>query len=216
MFRTLVKEVSAGKSIVRALVNDHCGGIEIEGNGLDLGAKDGGASQLRYLDHANATITFSDLHPQHPDVLTVDLEHQIPVEDNSQDFLLLFNVLEHLYDYQTCLSESVRVLRPGGRLIGSVPFLYRVHRDPYDHFRYTEDSLPRLFKEAGFSEIKVKAIGAGPLTASLQVSFGLIHPAFVRAMLASLTVAADSILGRSVNGDWSRVFPLAYVFEVTK
>jgi len=42
--------------------------------------------------------------------------------DNGLDHLLSFDVLEHVPDYQTALTEFFRVLAPAGRLMLSAPF----------------------------------------------------------------------------------------------
>ena len=43
--------------------------------------------------------------------------------DASLDFILSFDVLEHIPDYQAALRECLRCLRPGGRLLLSAPFV---------------------------------------------------------------------------------------------
>ena len=42
--------------------------------------------------------------------------------DNTFDFILSFDVLEHIPDYTAALAECLRCLKPGGRLLFSVPF----------------------------------------------------------------------------------------------
>lgn len=42
--------------------------------------------------------------------------------DGSFDYILSFDVLEHIPDYMTALREIVRCLRPGGKLLLTVPF----------------------------------------------------------------------------------------------
>jgi SAM-dependent methyltransferase len=42
--------------------------------------------------------------------------------DDSMDFVLSFDVLEHIPDYQAAFREMARVLRPGGKLLASFPF----------------------------------------------------------------------------------------------
>jgi ubiquinone/menaquinone biosynthesis C-methylase UbiE len=43
-------------------------------------------------------------------------------DNNSFDEVLLLEVLEHLPDYRKALTETVRVLRPGGKLHVSIPY----------------------------------------------------------------------------------------------
>lgn len=42
--------------------------------------------------------------------------------DNTFDFILTFDVLEHVPDYRKGFAECLRCLKPGGRLLFSVPF----------------------------------------------------------------------------------------------
>ncbi len=60
-----------------------------------------------------------------------------PVDDASVDLAFATETLEHVDDPAQFLSEAYRVLRPGGRLILTVPFSARWHFVPYDYWRYT-------------------------------------------------------------------------------
>lgn len=44
--------------------------------------------------------------------------------ENSFDFILSFDVLEHIPDYKAAIQECSRVLRPGGKMLFSVPFSF--------------------------------------------------------------------------------------------
>lgn len=73
--------------------------------------------------------------------------HQLPFATTSLDAVICTNVLEHLREPQTCLEEIARALRRGGELIVIVPFLFRVHPNPEDHWRFTWQCLERLFSK---------------------------------------------------------------------
>jgi SAM-dependent methyltransferase len=74
----------------------------------------------------------------------------IPVEDKRYDYILFNQVMEHLPEPKAVLRELYRVLKPEGKLIYTGPFFYEEHEIPFDFYRYTQFSLKRMFKEAGF------------------------------------------------------------------
>jgi SAM-dependent methyltransferase len=80
----------------------------------------------------------------------------IPVEDERFDRILFNQVLEHVDDPPAVLKELHRVLKPGGRILCTVPLFYQEHQQPYDFFRYTQFALVKLFEDAGFSNVRVE------------------------------------------------------------
>lgn len=74
----------------------------------------------------------------------------LPLRDASLDCVLCTEVLEHVPDPAAALREIARVLRKGGHLILTVPFLVELHREPRDYYRYTRHGLEYLLGEAGF------------------------------------------------------------------
>lgn len=83
----------------------------------------------------------------------------VPLDDASVDCALAMEVLEHCPDPEVVLAEACRVLRPGGLLFFTVPFLWPLHDVPYDEYRYTPFALERHLGKAGFAEIAIKAQG---------------------------------------------------------
>ena len=95
----------------------------------------------------------------------------IPRAEASVDSCMATEVLEHCPDPAAVLAEANRVLRPGGFLFLTVPFLWPLHDVPYDEFRYTPFSMERLLASAGFTEIKLTPLGGW--NASLAQMLGL-------------------------------------------
>lgn len=76
---------------------------------------------------------------------------RFPCPDASFDIVLCNQVLEHVFDPQLFLFEVARVLRPGGRLLLTVPFVWDEHEQPHDFARYTRFGLRHLLSKAGLS-----------------------------------------------------------------
>jgi SAM-dependent methyltransferase len=55
-----------------------------------------------------------------------DVEEGLPFDDGSFDVVVAGELLEHLADPRAVTSHVRRVLRPGGRFVGSVPNAYRL------------------------------------------------------------------------------------------
>lgn len=102
-----------------------------------------------------------------------DATELLPFEDESFDVVVLGELLEHLPLPQLTVAEGRRVLRPGGRLVGSVPNAYRLKRrlmfllgrppesDPTHLHLFSPDSLGSLLDD--FDQVQLRFV-AGRLT----------------------------------------------------
>lgn len=98
-----------------------------------------------------------------------------PVGDESVDLVLCSEVLEHVSEPGIFLSEMYRCLRPGGRVLLTVPFAARWHFIPYDYWRYTPAGLKQLLTRASFQKVVVHARG-NPLTVACYKIITLLLP----------------------------------------
>ncbi len=98
---------------------------------------------------------------------------KLPFEDNTFDYHISFEVLEHIDDPFKYFSEAARVLKPGGRAIVVVPFLYRMHGGEdvdhrKDYFRYAKGFFYALSEHSSFEVVEIfNNTGFGTTFASL-------------------------------------------------
>jgi len=78
---------------------------------------------------------------------------QAPLQKEFCDLLILEQVLEHVRRPHQAVAHALAMLRPGGRILVSTPFLLKFHPCPLDLYRWTEDGLRVLLEEAGFISI---------------------------------------------------------------
>ncbi len=70
------------------------------------------------------------------------------------DAVMIAEVLEHVEDPRAAVAEIERLLKPGGRLIASTPFIYPLHARPHDYWRFTRYGLALLFRRFEGVEIR--------------------------------------------------------------
>ena len=75
--------------------------------------------------------------------------------DDTFDFAHSSHCLEHMQDPHAALANWVRVVKPGGHLVITVPFLERLHGDPGDYSRYTRSMWERLLAEADLKPVTI-------------------------------------------------------------
>jgi SAM-dependent methyltransferase len=84
---------------------------------------------------------------------------KFPLEGRSFDFIFHTEVLEHIYNLKSFLSECFRVLNENGKMVFTIPFSARYHYIPNDYWRFTPAAIEKLLKEAGFKNINIEARG---------------------------------------------------------
>lgn len=182
----VARQLLAGKSLTRTLFNLALKGQRLHGDVLDLGSKSTRASYYQYLDQsADVKVTCTDLVAAEG-VVELNVEREFGLASDSYDVALAFHLFEHVFHFQRAPSEVFRVLRPGGRVMVSVPFLHEYHADPDDYVRLTDSGLRRTWEEAGFRVVHMEAVGEGLLTATFTRLPGQMLPAFLRPLASTL------------------------------
>lgn len=116
-------------------------------------------------------------HPASPHALTsvdvVATAYEIPLDSASFDVALLSEVLEHLEEPGRALKECARLLRPGGKLILTTPFVWVLHEEPRDYFRYSPHGIRWLLQESGFEGVDVRPLSGQWGTIALLGGYAL-------------------------------------------
>lgn len=73
-----------------------------------------------------------------------------PFQTESFDSVICNQVLEHIFEPEDFLKETFRVLKPKGKLLLTVPFVWDEHEQPFDFARYSSFGLKHLLNRAGF------------------------------------------------------------------
>lgn len=111
-----------------------------------------------YRDHVDEVVCVDWIDNPYLDVVA-DLSEPLPFPDDHVDTVLLADVIEHVPRTEALLRESARILRPGGTVLISVPFLYLIHEPPHDYFRPTEFALRWLAEEVGLEVVSLEPTG---------------------------------------------------------
>jgi SAM-dependent methyltransferase len=88
----------------------------------------------------------------------------LPFKNNAIDGAVSESVFEHVADAHLIAREMVRVVKPGGYIYVSAPFIHPYHTSPDDFNRWTLSGLKHMFKDL---EIVEAGVRSGPWSALL-------------------------------------------------
>ena len=150
-----------------------------------------------------------------------DLAGDLPFEDGSFDTILLSDVLEHIPRPEHLWEEMSRILSPGGHLIMNVPFLYWLHEEPHDYYRYTEFALRRFVESAGMELRLLRAIGGTPEVLADILAKHVVRVPVVGRLIASAVQAGTlglvrTRLGKRASQRTAAKLPLGYFLIASK
>jgi SAM-dependent methyltransferase len=174
-----LRAISVGlrdRSLLRCLEYARLAEAGLEGNVLDFG----GGKNANYRAMTGEwgkgfTLSSANIDTdQDPDYL-LDGDGKIPTEAEAFDAVISLNTFEHIYQLGAALSEIRRVLKPGGRLIFIVPFIFRVHAHPNDYHRGTPAFWEAVLGEHGLPVARIESLTWGPFSTGCTVS-GLPGP----------------------------------------
>lgn len=185
----------------------------VKGRVLDAGC--GGQQYRWFLERFGASYFGVDkwIDAPAPDA-RLDVQSLDSIEDASFETVFCSQVLEYVAEPEKAFRECFRVLRPGGALVLSAPFLLGIHDPPHDLFRYSPFGLIALAERVGFVVVETRRSGGLLSLLGHYVSVPLVMATWpvpvlrqaawlVNKALVRLVVALDSVARTS------RLFPVS-------
>jgi SAM-dependent methyltransferase len=122
-------------------------GGKTEGPTLEVGSKDYGNTQ-DFRGLIGGDYVGLDLESGK----NVDVVHDLsegtgPLEPESFGFIICCSILEHVKNPFKVAETLTNLLKPGGKIYVSTPWIQRYHKYPDDYWRFTFPALKLLFSE---------------------------------------------------------------------
>jgi SAM-dependent methyltransferase len=124
----------------------------------------------------------------------------ITLENENCDVIFSSEVLHDISEPGKMLKEIYRVLKPGGKVVLSSPFMVPICDGIYDHFRYTKYGLQFLFSGQNFSNIKIVPVGN---------LFGVIIQLMIKPQLRIWNRLSKILHLKIINSLWN---PFIFLF----
>jgi SAM-dependent methyltransferase len=116
---------------------------------------------------------------------TILPDGRVPEESATFDYILSTQVLEHVPNPETHLSECFRLLKPGGKLFLTTHGSYEDHGSPYDYRRWTAEGLRYDLQKSGFQILSIEKLTTGPRAIMW----------FLQMYLETMSTSRKSVLG---------------------
>ena len=139
-----------------------------------------------------------------------DISRRLPIASAEVDVVTAFQVLEHVPMPLRTLQEARRILKPGGTLYLTVPWMWEVHEAPHDYWRFSRFGLHLLLEKAGFEQIKIEESTGFWLMIALKLNYHIATrlPVMLQRLLAPcwrLTGWLGTWLDRHISDDGETV-----------
>lgn len=204
-----------GYSVRRKLLDEDLEAVKarIRGSVLEVGCGTvGRRGRFRPPFEQTEDWTYVDLRRSAEPTIQADVEH-LPFYTAHFDTVMCLEVLEYVPHPGFALSELRRVLKPGGTLIVSTPFLHRADA-LQDKWRFTEHGLHSMLKQNGFRVDNTSRQGAAlaVVVNILKYAVSSVPKTLWRKALGALAyVPLWALLG--MDGPSSKLLPVLGTFS---
>lgn len=125
---------------------------------LDLGGNRVGKRGLFNVEAYGLRVVYANLSAAKLPHVQADAS-LLPFRGETFDAVICSELLEHVPDPRPVLAEIRRTLRTSGTVLICVPFLNRIHGDPYDFARFTDYFWRETLTGMGFADLSIEHQG---------------------------------------------------------
>ena len=162
--------------------------LNIKGLTADLGSGINN-DYYNYISKNKLKVDQYDFHKIDKKAFVLDLEKKFKLKNNYNN-ILLFNVLEHIFDGKTLLNSIKKNLKKEGKLNLFVPFMFRFHSDPNDFMRPTHSYLKKILEQNGF-KVQITLIAVGPMVVILEILFKYLKLNIFKLLFSVLFISLN-------------------------
>lgn len=205
-----------GKSICRSYQIFFLKKINLKGKSIDFGTHNISDSSYNFVNSSQVNFISNKFNLKKDNYIKLNLNKKNFVKilfDN----LIVFNVLEHVYDIQNSINELKKIMKKNSTIFISTPFIYRYHAAPEDFYRFTKNFWIQSLKDHGFRSIRVNNFGTGPFMSCYSMIFDYLKfTVVIPPILLSIAVFFDSILSIFQKTEMSDLYPICIILEAKK
>ncbi len=213
----LINIIFGAGTLLRKFQILYCSDLFLSGRSLELGATKNNKNFCTYIKGKVKFELSNNFKNKKLKIFKADLTKKLNIKSNTYNNVLIFNVLEHLPNYNNVFFEINRILKKKGNLIGSTPFIYQIHGAPKDYFRFSKDFFYYNLKKYKFRKIEIKCLGSGPFLAS----YSLVYPylrflPIISQIFLIVCYLIDFTIQLFVKTNLAEIFPIGFIFKAKK
>lgn len=176
----------------------------IKGKTLDVGC---GQKPYEKICHSSEYIGLEIDTPKNKKLKKADYFYDgkiFPFNNSEFDSIIISQVFEHVFNPEEFLSKVNRVLKMGGVMLITVPFLWDEHEQPFDYGRYSSFGLKFILEKSGF-EVVESYKSVNDIRVIFQLLNGYIYKktitknAYINLLLTIILMAPFNIVGEILS-----------------
>jgi len=175
---------------------------------VDIGA--GECQYKPFFSHARYVSTdwcgTTDHHKYSSGIDHICPAENLPFQNQSYDYVLCTQVLEHVRRPEVVIQEISRILKNDGLLFLTVPQSWEEHEQPFDYYRFTQFALKALADDNQFEVVEIKPNGGRFLVIGFFLAWTI--PSLVKNWFGKTGFMIGAVLFYPLN------FLIAFLFFI--